>query len=582
MAESDPESSFVRAKDTPARASRPAPPSADYNLRILWPLARWIDEHAAPGALAEVVAGTGTTPADFDGKTRWVSAEAFETIIARARARMPDDATFRRACAHRIHEAYGPIRYVLWAASPAAVYAQSVKTFRLVSTVGKPSVVTQGRTHVHVRVESTGKPISRLTCLMRQAQSQALPTLWGLPAASLREDSCIGLGDPACSEHYRWYAPRSVLPTLLGALVFALVGVTLGMTGFKALPPAASVIFLTLLGAAFGYIVEGRRTDRANEATRAEVTDALRQLAVDESESRREVLEHGQRQREWTRLVEEEMTSRAAAVQKLTAGVEELHQARASTLLGFSHDLRNPLQIIQMSAEYLHEAPALRADRDAADSVRDITTSVERMRRMLGDLVVVTKSQRDFVTMAPQRVDTAELLESLRRRLRALAYGGDVRTTAFATREAPDHLEIDPLALDRIIDNLLTNAVKYTDRGSIVLELDGTPGHLVIKVSDTGRGIEPNAVERIFHAGGSSVDSRRGDSFGVGLSVVVQLLEQIGGRLEVMSKPASGTTFWVYLPVEARSRASQSEFDPKKESTDETLSRVVRIRSVPA
>ena len=158
-----------------------------------------------------------------------------------------------------------------------------------------------------------------------------------------------------------------------------------------------------------------------------------------------------------------------------------------------------------------------------------------------------------------------------------------MRTTAFATREVPDHLEIDPLALDRIIDNLLTNAVKYTDRGSIVIELDGTPGHLVIKVSDTGRGIEPDAVGGIFQAGGSTLDSRRGDSFGVGLSVVVQLLQQIGGRLEVMSKPASGTTFWVYLPVRrAPPRLPGPRSTRSRESTDEALRRVVRVRSVPA
>ena len=73
-------------------------------------------------------------------------------------------------------------------------------------------------------------------------------------------------------------------------------------------------------------------------------------------------------------------------------------------------------------------------------------------------------------------------------------------------------------------------------------------------------------------------ESRRGDSFGVGLSVVVQLLDQIGGRLEVMSKPASGTTFWVYFPVAASSRTSRLDVDRQKESTDETLRRVVRIR----
>ena len=116
------------------------------------------------------------------------------------------------------------------------------------------------------------------------------------------------------------------------------------------------------------------------------------------------------------------------------------------------------------------------------------------------------------------------------------------------------------------------------------MELDGTPGHLVIKVSDTGRGIAPEDLDLIFQPGGSSVESRRGDSFGVGLSVVVQLLDQMGGRLEVMSRPGSGTTFWVDFPLAApEDRASRPDTpDGGVESVDLAVNRVVRVRKLPA
>jgi signal transduction histidine kinase len=348
-----------------------------------------------------------------------------------------------------------------------------------------------------------------------------------------------------------------------------------------------------VLGALLGYLFETRRTDRLNEQTREEVMGAIRDLAHEEADARRELLEMHSRQKEWTRLVEEEMGARTTAFHKLASGVKELHEARATTLLGFSHDLRNPLQIIQMSAEYLRTSGVLTNNPDAAESVQDIGQAVDRMRRVLGDLVQVTKAQRDFVTMDPQPVETADLSESLRGRLRALVYGRDVRTTVFATREAPVQVDIDPLALDRIIDNLLTNAAKYTERGSIIVELDGSPGFLVIKVSDTGCGIEPHALERVFEIGGSPIESRRGDSFGVGLSVVVQLLDQMGGRLEVMSKPGSGTTFWVYVPLRTSARTSvhsavtplpqgsTSSYPPPSESRSRALTRVVSIRKLP-
>jgi signal transduction histidine kinase len=127
---------------------------------------------------------------------------------------------------------------------------------------------------------------------------------------------------------------------------------------------------------------------------------------------------------------------------------------------------------------------------------------------------------------------------------------------------------------DRVVDNLLTNAAKYTDRGSIVVEVGGVPGFLTIKVSDTGKGIESTDIERIFQAEGSDQSKRAPHSFGVGLSVVVQLLAQIGGRLDVMSKPHSGTTFWAHFPVEA-----QTPVRPTMASGErEILHRVVTVR----
>ena len=472
--------------------------------------------------------------------------------------------------------------------SPGAVFSQAAKQYALVSRCGELTLIGSGPTWAHGRFTST-VPFTRLNCLVRQAQASALPTMWGLPPAYLKEESCVGRGNPTCELHYHWYTTRRWVPTVAGALVAGLAGWAMAQVGLAQVP---TPVMLAVLGGAMGYLFEVRRTERVNERTREEVMGALRDLAHDESGARRELLEMHSRQKDWTRLVEEEMTARTAAIQEAVSGVHELQSARATTLLGFSHDLRNPLQVIQMSAEYLGANPALKSDKDAIDSIGDINQSIDRMRRMLGDLVRVTKAQREFVHMAPQDIPIEGLTNGLRRRLRALLHGRDVRGTVFATREAPAAIQMDPLALDRILDNLLTNAAKYTERGSIVVEVDGTPGYLVLKVSDTGCGIAADALDRIFEPGGSSPRTRRGDSFGVGLSVVVQLLDQIGGRLEIMSRPGAGTTFWVYLPLVARAERGSTlpELAATREDSHSTaptfcrgaLSRVVTIRRLPA
>jgi signal transduction histidine kinase len=559
--------------------SQSGPPggSADYNLRILWPLARWLEDHRGAEALGSALEGTGIAPAQFDAKSDWVTAETFETILARARAVMPDDETFLRACAYRIKEAYGPIRYVLWAASPGAVYAQMVKTYHLVSTVGKLSTVSQDATHFHMRVKPDGRTISRLNCLVRHANMRALPTLWGLPVAHIKEDACIGRGDATCELHMRWYAARSVVPVLLGTAIFGLVGLILRRFGVASVP---TPVFLATLGAALGYIVEVRRTERINAGTRQEMMDALRELAAEEAEARREIVDLHHRQKEWTRRVEDQVDERTRTLEHVVNGMQELQQERASTLLGFSHDLRNPLQVLQFGAEVLRLR--CRGDAQVVGVLDDMDLASAQMKRMLGDLVVTARGQRATIPFTAQRLEVAELTERLQRRLRALVHDGDVRATVFSTREAPDAIDIDPLLFDRIVDNLLGNAAKYTARGSIIVELDGTPGFLVIKVSDTGRGMDPQQLEHCFTPGGSAPELRASDSFGVGLSVVVHLLDQIGGRLEVMSKVGEGTTFWVHLPLQSVQTEKPVSGRLPSATGDESLSRVVRIRRLTA
>ena len=551
--------------------------TADYNLRILWPLARWIEDQHGAEKLTSVLEGTGVVASQFDAKNDWVSAETFETFLARARALMPDDETWMRAATYRIKEAYGPIRYVLWAASPGAVFSQMGKSYSLVSTVGKFTVLSQDRTSVAFRVDTEGRPISRLNCLVRQANCKILPTMWGLPPAHVKERSCIGRGDATCEIHLRWYAARSIFPVLLGTALFGFFGVVLQRFGLAFVP---TPIFLATLGAALGYIVEVRRTENINHDTRQEMMDALRQIAGEEAEARREIVDLHQRQKEWTRHVEEQVGDRTRTLERVLSGMQGLQQERASTLLGFSHDLRNPLQVLQFGVEVLRMR--CRGEVQVKSVLDDMDLASAQMKRMLSDLVQTASSQRATLQFTSQRLEVPELAERLQRRLRALLHGGDVRATVFATREAPPAIDIDPLLFDRIVDNLLGNAAKYTDRGSVVVELDGTPGFLVIKVSDTGRGMDQEQLERCFTAGGSDPELRARDSFGVGLSVVVHLLDRIGGRLEVMSKVGEGTTFWVHLPLKSAKPEKQESGELPRLTGVEPLSRVVRIRRLSA
>ena len=550
----------------PLKSTGPGASAPQYNARILRSLGEFVRSEYGQAALAETASAGGFRADELDGRSLWVSLDRVEAVLTAARARMPSDDVFKKACVHKMADAYGPIRYVLWATSPAAVYAAAGRTYKLVTTNGEVTILSKTRTSMTARI-SRPAPVTRLHCVLQQMQTAALPTLWGLPPAMLREEGCVALGDGACTYHLRWFDVKRWLPSgagLMGGVATA--SLLSGTHYFNAVASGA----IALLGLAAGYIYELHNAGGRNVRVGEEINAALRQLADEEAEARRELLSLHQRQRDWARLLEDETTERARTFQQVLDGIDEHQRARDSTLQGFSHDLNNPLAVLRANIDYLREN---RFEPDLTDLVADFDQAAAQIGRLLGELMKAVSGTMTAIQLSPQPIDVGTITDRLRRRVRALVYGRDIRSSVFRTREAPEAITTDPLLFDRVLDNILTNAAKYTEIGSIVVELDGTPTSLVIKVSDTGRGIAPEDLDRTFHPRGAQGPN----GYGVGLSVVVQLLGQVGGRLEVMSKPAHGTTFWVHFPMEMKPR-SNSPPEKRPEPYEQTLGRVLTIR----
>lgn len=522
-----------------------ARPDAEFNVRLLRPAASFARDKLAPGALDDICARAGISrDALLNGNAAWVSHEQFESVLTSIREAVVSDDAFMQACAYRIEDGYGAFRFLLWATSPGAIYELAARTMHVVSSVSNYEIVERGRTHLRLRYTTT-RPESRLMCLSRQAAGAALPMLWDLPRAEYSETTCVARGDACCEYLIRWADRPRWLASVVGAGVG--VGLTALLAAAHQLAPATSFAF-PLAGAIAGYAFELRRAGSANLRMREEQSAAVRQLAEEEAEARRELIALSLRQRDWSRMLEEAAAERTAAMRRMVDQLARVQEERDVTLRGFSHDLRNPLTVLKASVSMLRDGfVAQGADRDLF--ITDLEMAINQMVRLLEELMKAATANREIVELAPTPIDVSTFVDRLRRRVRALVHGRDIRVSVFRTREAPDALETDPFLLDRLVDNLLTNAAKYTDRGSIVIEVDGSPTTMTLKVSDTGRGIHPEALSRTFEPGGSDPRTRASDSYGVGLSVVVQLLEQVGGRLEVMSKPGSGTTFWVHLPL---------------------------------
>jgi signal transduction histidine kinase len=414
-------------------------------------------------------------------------------------------------------------------------------------------------------------------CLSRQASWVYGPTMWDMPPAQLTEKACIANGDPYCEYHLKWFARRRLLPIVAGVALGGLAAFAVSQSGTHV--PAE--IAFPVLGAAIAYILELRRAQGTNLKLAGDMNQVLRDLGQAEAEARSELSALDRREKEWTRLMEEQMAARTMTLEKVVDGLELLQNTRATTLKGFSHDLRNPLFVLKGNVQYLLEklASGNASLAEEKETLTDMEAASIQMEGMLGSLMDVAVQGPGQLKLAPKPLVTAPLADLFRRRLRALVYGRDIKITSFMSRDAPDKIVVDPLVFDRIVDNLLTNAAKYTRRGSIVLEIAGTresDEFLTLKISDTGEGISQESIERIFRPR-TADEPKRPNSYGVGLSSVVQLMAQIGGRIDVMSRVGSGSTFWAHFPAkmpQAKAQPSGGEVEP----LESIIRRVVTVR----
>jgi len=521
-----------------------------------------------------VANSAGLEPEEIDGFSRWISQRQFETILETARGLMQNDAEFLHACAYKMEEGYGPLRWLLRATSVPMLWRFGAMTMHLVSTISRYEILGSTDSTIQVRYHSDRQE-SRLMCLSRHAQVLAMPTLFGLPRGSMTETSCIADGDPCCEYHIRWHEAPRMGSALLGGLLGLGVGATAASVGLGAY---AGLLSLPLLGAAAGWIRELRRANRANLAMGEDMNEGLREMAREASDAREELLALTQRQQQWTDLLEKQVGDRTAALQNVVQQMERLKGAQVLSIRGFSHDMRNPLTVIDLNQNLLQSELADHESETVRESLESMSVGIADIRKLLDSMMESVSSQTRGPTLSVQEIEIPAFAERVKGHLKALVLGRDVRISVITTREAPTSVATDPLLFNRVVDNLLSNAAKYTEQGSIVVEIGGLPNQLCLKVSDTGRGISEERFEEIFHSKEVLPDAQIEDSYGVGLTVVVRLLYLVAGRLEVMSHPARGTTFWVYFPVSPPELVLRSHDIKDELQPDDIVGKVLTIR----
>ncbi len=234
---------------------------------------------------------------------------------------------------------------------------------------------------------------------------------------------------------------------------------------------------------------------------------------------------------------------------------EVANRAKSEFVASISHELRTPLNAVIGFAHIMRSElhGPLGSHRYAAYAA-DIEESAQRLLLLVGDILDVSRLEAGQVELAPESVALDDLLASCKRLIAPRAAERGVYLHADPGVQ-PTKLFVDPRFMKQVLVNLLANAVKFTEEGGRV-HLSATrtsSGGVRLRIADTGIGIPPEQLERIFEpfvqADGSL--ARRFEGSGLGLVLVRALIELHGGQVSMESQPGVGTTATVVLPPSA-------------------------------
>ena len=231
---------------------------------------------------------------------------------------------------------------------------------------------------------------------------------------------------------------------------------------------------------------------------------------------------------------------------------ELANRAKTQFFAAASHDLRQPLHALGLLAEALRGRSR---DEAVVQLVDSINGSVDALERLFSALLDITRIDSGGVEVRAQHFHVGELFARLRLHFEPTAFEKGLR---LAFRGGAHHAHADPLLVERILRNLVSNAIRYTDDGTVLVSCRRRGDRLRLQVWDSGVGIAASEQARIFEEfyrvdDGSALPQR--DGLGRGLATVERLAELMGTPLGLRSEPGRGTVFTLELPPGRAARA---------------------------
>jgi CheY-like chemotaxis protein/HAMP domain-containing protein len=281
--------------------------------------------------------------------------------------------------------------------------------------------------------------------------------------------------------------------------------------------------------------------------------DETRKLAEELRESNQELQaqqEELEAQAEELRKQSEELLGQNVELEQQRLSLEEGSRLKSQFLSNMSHELRTPLNSVMALSRVLMMQASTKLSADEVNYLEIIERNGKNLLTLINDILDLSKIEAGRMDVHPKPFSLRMTLENIIESITPLAGEKQIEIVQEIPEDLPP-LESDEIRVSQILQNLVANAVKFTDAGSVTVSVEREQQKISVRIADTGIGIAENDLPYIFdefrQVDGTS--ARRHEGSGLGLAIARKAARMLGGEIAVTSAPTVGSTFTLTLPV---------------------------------